>query len=1469
MDERTPLLSVIIPIYNTENHIQKCLDSIFNQTFQDFELLLINDGSTDNSLAICQQYQENYPNQIIVVDNQHQGQGICRNIGMSFAKGDYISFIDSDDYIHEDMYQIMLSKIVQTDCDIVICDMTLIDNIKNQEIIQLSVNDKVFHIAEYIQYGVNICSPCNKIFKKTILDGYQFKSIFFEDAALIPAIISYCNKIEYIRQPLYYYCLRAHSTSTSVLNPQTLDIIKAMREVIAISNPKYHQEMVYAQAACILFCLNSERKIYISEFVQFIQELKEEFQNNPLILEDESVCKILDYIDTPVIPNHLVYANFGDPIKSSSRETCFESWEKFAIGFQFVELNEENCRLSEAPQSVQKAYHNQNYQFVNDYFKLEYLYHHGGIAVDFDLLLLSPLNPILLNSCFFAFQNSEQLLTNVFGSLAQNELLHDILKSYTFSNFSGYEFHQELKDNQLPLSTKLETILSSEKYQLIRNGKLQTLPSQITIYPADVFSSPIPSETQIAKFYPEYSRLLEQNNLQVIDKSLLEEFYLEYNQLKEQEHQRQLRLHPPKLETPTELPSKHVTKQEKTSYPYKFSIIMSVYEVELFIDEAIESILNQDIGFKHIQLILVDDGSPDSSGAICDRYAQKYPNNIVVIHKENGGLSSARNTGLKHIQGKYVNFMDPDDKLSLDTLSKVYLFFEAHYSLTDVVAIPLIFFDARTDEHPSNKMKFNKGNRIIDLTKEYFVLHTSCAASFIKNSVAKTMSFDEQLHSMEDAKALLSIYLKNPTLGVVRDCIYHYRKRTNGPPSLSQGASKLSRWYTDFLHRFSEWCIHHCLEFQNTVPLFVQYTIMYDFQWRLSQQHIPENILTDAQIQEYKSLLFSLLEYIDDKIILEQKNIWTEHKIFALCKKYHKRIETRILPDSIMYRHNNTNIANLSQVATTIEFITYQDNVLTIEGKTLCFDTSEDEEILVYAKVNQKQHYLANQINRNINRYCLDEILYRGIAFQIHIPIDDSIELYTIDLFMVYREHNVARKKLIFDRFAPIGNRYENSYFYKNARVLTVEGSTFHFKKCGRKGWIEHEKKFLEELQNSKVKSDQEAAKLRKQYFYHLLINKLFKKKPIWLVSDKATRGDDNGEAMFRFLNTKKIKKNVDSYFVVSESFSKLEEIQKVGKTVNNLSEKHKLLFLLAHNNLSAYTHAGMLNPFLGRYEPYRDIMQNCDFVFLQHGITHNDVSEGLNRFNKNIKLLTAAASDEYDYFQTERFHYEHNEIVLTGFARYDLLYNQPKKIITIAPTWRQELFSDFIPKEDRWNLLEGFENSEYFQFFSQLVNNDRLLTIAQANGYRIHFLPHSVFFPYIDRFQVDSRVMLSGSEISYREVFATSNLLVSDYSSVIFDFAYLRKPVIYTQFDKTAFYETHGYKPGYFDYEANGFGEVEYTLENTINRIIEYIEHDCQLKPQYLKRIDRFFQFQDKNNCQRIYEAIVEKDKEKKFSKK
>lgn len=208
---------------------------------------------------------------------------------------------------------------------------------------------------------------------------------------------------------------------------------------------------------------------------------------------------------------------------------------------------------------------------------------------------------------------------------------------------------------------------------------------------------------------------------------------------------------------------------------------------------------------------------------------------------------------------------------------------------------------------------------------------------------------------------------------------------------------------------------------------------------------------------------------------------------------------------------------------------------------------------------------------------------------------------------------------------------------------------------------------------------------------------------------------------------------------------------------------------------------------------------------------------------------------------------------------RYDRLVHDERKYVTVMPTWRKSLSSG-TDARGVWQLGKEFQESEYFHFYDDLLNNERLLGAVEKYGYTICFMPHPNTIDGLHMFRHDPRVKFMDSSYSYKDIFAQTDLMITDYSSVAFDFAYLRKPIVYSQFDRDSFFSgAHSYTEGYFDYERDGFGEVEHTLDGTVDRIIEYMADGCQMKEEYRKRMDETFAFNDRNCSKRVYERIIE----------
>lgn len=462
--------------------------------------------------------------------------------------------------------------------------------------------------------------------------------------------------------------------------------------------------------------------------------------------------------------------------------------------------------------------------------------------------------------------------------------------------------------------------------------------------------------------------------------------------------------------------------------------------------------------------------------------------------------------------------------------------------------------------------------------------------------------------------------------------------------------------------------------------------------------------------------------------------------------------------------------------------------------------------------------------------------------------------------------YNVVYGKYIpFTKKIPLFLHVKDMLLYLDEKILTFKGETEEdAKTLGHQYEICVEPYTAQRERKLKRKRDKALLMQGKAGIKAVFVRALYErkkakqKKQIWLISDRTTRGDDNGEVMFRYLCANP-DPAVEPYFVVNKDTSDYAEMRKLGKVVEPFSWKHKLLFLLNEFSLSSQANRAVINPF-GKLEYlYRDIIYDKKLVFLQHGVTKDNQSKWLNKYNRNLFGFVVSTKPEYNSAFTYDYYYPEKNIWLTGMPRYDRLIHDERKYVTVMPTWRKSLSSG-TDSEGVWQLGKEFEESEYFHFYNDLLNNERLLEAAEKYGYTVCFMPHPNTIDGLHLFHQDPRVKFMDTTYSYKDIFAQTDLMITDYSSVAFDFAYLRKPIVYSQFDRDSFFSgSHSYTEGYFDYERDGFGEVEHTLDGTIDRIIEYMADDCRMKEKYRKRTDATFAFNDRSCSKRVYEKIIE----------
>lgn len=216
-------ISVIVPVYKVEKYLSRCIDSILAQTFTDFELILIDDGSPDNCGAICDEYARKDA-RVSVIHQENLGVSVARNSGLQVAKGKYIAFVDSDDYIAKDYLEILITSIISTNADISICSFT---EVAEEASDCVSVSDKACLLAEFQANDkmIELCNSdritnylWNKLYKKDLFNEIRFpvNVAFWEDAAIMYRLFDLCEKVVFIDKTLYFYVCRKGSATKHV-----------------------------------------------------------------------------------------------------------------------------------------------------------------------------------------------------------------------------------------------------------------------------------------------------------------------------------------------------------------------------------------------------------------------------------------------------------------------------------------------------------------------------------------------------------------------------------------------------------------------------------------------------------------------------------------------------------------------------------------------------------------------------------------------------------------------------------------------------------------------------------------------------------------------------------------------------------------------------------------------------------------------------------------------------------------------------------------------------------------------------------------------------------------------------------------------------------------------------------------------------------------------------------------------------
>ena len=888
---------------------------------------------------------------------------------------------------------------------------------------------------------------------------------------------------------------------------------------------------------------------------------------------------------------------------------------------------------------------------------------------------------------------------------------------------------------------------------------------------------------------------------------------------------------------------------------FKVSVVMAAYNSENYLSIAIDSLINQSLDFKrNIQIIIVDDSSSDNTLNVALKYRNEYPENIIVLHnEENKGASFSRNLGLKYVEGEYVNFLDSDDFITKHTFNRVEAMFKKHSEI-DIVSIPIYFFGSKNGEHILND-KFEK-TRVVDLLKEPENIQLSGPSSFFRYSKIKNYEFNENLKVSEDSLLINQMLLKNPKIGFLSDCGYYYRKYENSSSLIGSSTSSKS-YFTSRVDDYFLKLIDESINKFGEVPTFIQYLIFYDLFWMARVREVG-NLLDSQEIRELYANIIKILSYIDKEVILNFQidlNLINVHLLLLKCYGWdYLNDKSNIFNDEIIsggelekivadFDLNNVFIDNIMFV---------NDDEMYISGIYTTFDCNEteifivlnDDEVISTKKINYSQR----------NYYSLNFHYAYTYCFECKVPVKNKISFKTSKQYLPINFNWTSRLS-------------RNSKYMLSDKYIAYDRFD-HIEIVDRKGYLlfKTELNVLKDMIINRHQGWRTGVLLRILYF---LAYPFLKYKRIWLFMDLPDRAEDNGIKLFEYA-VENPPHDIEKYFTIVKSQKNYDEVSKFGKILILLgldspdseyskvkkigpvlaykSLKHRLYTLFAEFIISSNPDNFIIYPFWDNFDFVSGLLKSKT-VFLQHGVTLHNISKWLNNANKNLSMLVAISDMEKEAFLAPDYGYSEDIIKVLGFPRFDNLEKaEDMKEIILMPTWRRNL-----------NVIDEkeFRKSHFFEIYNKILNDTQLLEFLDSHGYCLVFKPHPNLLKFIDVF--DKHPLVDFENRTYNDLFNHSSLLITDYSSVAFDFAYLGKPIIYYHFDGDTFHFDKD--EAYFKYDSMGFGPIANTHEELMKNIMEYVLNDCEMDDMYKERVEKFFKFRDKLNSKRVYDAILELD--------
>lgn len=734
--------------------------------------------------------------------------------------------------------------------------------------------------------------------------------------------------------------------------------------------------------------------------------------------------------------------------------------------------------------------------------------------------------------------------------------------------------------------------------------------------------------------------------------------------------------------------------------------------------------------------------------------------------------------------------------------------------------------------------------------------------TFIDSKLLKNYQFQQNLPLDSERKFFLDICAEIKQVLFLADYSYNSIQEREGDTTFFKGVY-LEEYYNQSIADFWIPYLQELKDKYGSVPVFIQYHFMFSVRSRINSNLNNKNkhVIEEGQEQAFFELVGKAFQYLDDK------HIFNCHKVsealvtdslkwvYGILKYGDDFCFDKSYLGGLPYYSSKESVFNsITNLKTNILFMDYRDGKMEIDGTVHPVLYAMSDEVF-FTFAGKKYNLEYNE------RYAITKAmgvsLYKSRSFHVSIPMQE----FKNELLFCFAKFGTEPVKIRFSydsHFSRMSGQFPSSYwcFGTDKRYMAMkdeDGIRFQVTTPARRR--KQELKLQKEMLFSKDKRAWLFLLVRNAYF---VAKPFMKRKPIWMYIDKIYKAGDSSEYLYRYASAQ--GKSIKHYYLVDKHAADYKRLKRDGyKPLVRGSIKHRLVFLMAdmmvisNSTVFAFNNFGMVNSSF-----IRDLV-DFHVCCVQHGMSVQKIAVAQNRLRDNTRLYFCASPYEIKNLSHPIYDYEgYNALKLTGVPRYDGLVNNDQKQILISPTWRMQVAVPVRTNEGvqrDYNPL--FKESEYYKVFNALINDKRLISAAKEYGYKIKYVLHPIVSAQVDDFDKNEFVDIipAVGDMSYEKMFCESSLMVTDFSGIQFDFAYMRKPLVYLHHKDIP----QHYEEGTFFYDTMAFGEICHDNDELIDVLCEYMKTGCQMKDEYVARADDFFYYDDHNNCQRIYDTMIE----------